>query len=167
VRLSCKIIISSNVLPRLGEDATNDSLTRRFIPIEFNQQPATPDTTLRQRITTERELSGILAWCVEGLHRLYEQKNFSEPSGTLKGQMLEQSNRIITWLLEDGVYNSGSTRGQELYNRYLKWCEDTRHRAVTSTRFGTDLIAAAHQIGWINVEKSRDSQGVIYLGVSL
>ncbi|MGL5915616.1 MAG: DNA primase family protein, partial [Culicoidibacterales bacterium] len=116
VRLNCKIVISSNVLPRLGEDATNDSLTRRFIPIEFNQQPETPDTTLRQRITTERELSGILAWCVEGLHRLYEQKNFTEPSGTLKNQMLEQSNRVITWLLEGQVYNSGSTRGQELYN---------------------------------------------------
>jgi putative DNA primase/helicase len=167
VRLTCKIIISSNVLPRLGEDSTNDSLTRRFIPIEFNQQPEVPDTTLRHRITTERELSGILAWCVAGLHRLYGQKGFTEPAGALKSQMLEQSNRIITWLQEDQIFNNGATPAQELYNRYLKWCDDTRHKAVSSTRFGSDLIAAAAQIGWTPITKTRKISGITYEGVSL
>ena len=166
VRLDCKVIISSNVLPRLGEDVNNDSLTRRLIAVEFNVQPSTPDLHLRSRLTTESELSGVLTWLVTGVRRLWQTQVFATPTGDLKRRIVEESNRIITWL-EENCENNGRTPSRELYSNYITWCDATRHRAVSETRFGRDLIGACSELGWEHVEKVRQNQGMFYEGISL
>ena len=45
VRLDTKLLILSNVLPRLGEDAGNDSITRRLLLIPFDVKSTNPNRT--------------------------------------------------------------------------------------------------------------------------
>jgi P4 family phage/plasmid primase-like protien len=164
-RLVCKIIIQSNVIPHLGEDATNSSLMRRFIPLEFNQKPRQLTPHLRDKLTTPTELSGVLAWAVTCLHNLRQTGQFLQPGGTLARQMVENSNRVITFLDEECEEARDARIGsRELYKDYLDWCDGTRHRPVTETRFKTDCLAAASVLGW-NVEAYRDKSSRGFLGI--
>lgn len=163
-RLACKIIISSNITPHLGDDAGTDALTRRFLGIEFNTKPTTPDPRLLDRLTTPGELAGILAWSVQGLHRLWQTGHFTAPGGTIKRQMLEQSNRVITFL-EERCLNAGETKAQPFYESYVSWCAATGHRPISSTRFALDLTAAARELEW-TIARERKESGTTYKNVS-
>lgn len=69
-KLDLKLIILSNVMPWLGEDTSNSSLMRRFLPISFNVKPETPDPTLEHCLTQPDELPGVLNWMLDGLRLL-------------------------------------------------------------------------------------------------
>lgn len=161
--LCCKVIISSNVLPYLGDDATNTSLTRRLLPVEFNITPPVKDYGLRQRLTTPEELSGVLAWAVKCLHALWEAGTFLRPTGTLERQIVEQANRVVTFL-DEACHKGGSSRAVDLYQAYREWAERTGHRPISSTRFAGDLIAAGKTLNW-PIERTRERGGTEYDGV--
>lgn len=168
-KLDVKLIVLSNVLPFLGDDAANNSLTRRFLPVSFNVKPQTPDNTLKARLMAPESLTGILTWMVKGLRALRnDHMRFPAPQdGGLERQIVEQSNRVITFLEECCAPASGATvRGKPLWEAYVSWCMETRHKAVTKTRFGLDLPAAIRTLGWI-VEKHERSFGVEWEGMRL
>lgn len=168
-KLDVKLIVLSNVLPFLGEDASNSSLTRRFLPVSFNVKPQTPDSTLKSRLMAPESLSGILTWMVKGLRALRDDHmRFPAPQdGGLERQIVEQSNRVITFLEECCVPAPASAaRNKQLWEAYLNWCLETRHKAVTKTRFGLDLPAAISTLGW-SAEKSERSFGVEWSGIRI
>lgn len=171
VRLETKLVILSNVLPHLGEDASNTALTRRFMPVSFNVKAEAPDPDLRQRLTTPAELAGVLVWAVKGLRELVaDHMQFGQAGDAgLARDIVEQSNRVITFL-EERCANRGEVKSSELYKAYQTWCADTGHRPVTSTRFATDCVSAARILGWtVGKEKGRSWtiwQGITALGVT-
>ena len=112
------------------------------------------------------DLSGVLTWLVTGVRRLWQTQVFATPTGDLKRRIVEESNRIITWL-EENCENSSRTQSRELYSNYITWCDATRHRAVSETRFGRDLIGACSELGWEHVDKVRLNQGMVYEGIGL
>lgn len=156
-RLDTKLIILSNVLPFLGEDAANTSLTRRFIPVSFNVRPLNPDPGLEARLVAPESLSGILTWMVNGLLALRRDgMRFSknENSG-LERQIIEQSNRTITFL-EEACVSGGSVSHADLWTAYLRWCDDTRHRPYAANKFTESLRAGLATLGWeATQEKTR------------
>lgn len=168
-KLDVKLIVLSNVLPFLGEDASNSSLTRRFLPVAFNIRPEVQDTTLEGRLVAPESLTGILTWMVKGLRALQaSHMHFPAPQdGALERQIVEQSNRVITFLEECCLpAESGSVSRKTLWAAYQDWCNDTRHKAVSSTRFGLDLPAALKALGW-TVEKREERSGFTWVGMRL
>lgn len=169
-KLDVKLIVLSNVLPFLGEDASNSSLTRRFLPVAFNVKPPRPDPGLEGRLTDPESLSGVLTWMVKGLRALRaDNMHFPAPQeGGLERQIVEQSNRVITFL-EDVIYSdpNGTAMHADLWTAYLRWCEDTRHKSVSSTRFGTDLPAALKSLGWEAEQKKPKGSGRQWKGLAI
>ena len=167
VKLDAKLIILSNVVPLLGDDATNSSLMRRFLPVAFNVKPAHPDPYLETRLTQPDELAGVLNWMIDGLRSL-QANNMQFPGdglGELTREIVEESNKVIEFLRET-CEPGGEVKSGELYAAYEKWCFDTRHKPVSSTRFPRDLIAAARHFGK-EVKKDRRVTGAVFSGVRL
>lgn len=168
--LNAKIIILSNIIPHLGEDATNNSLMRRFLPISWDVKPKRPDPMLLEKLTAPQSLAGILVWMVRGLHMLLDDgMRFEEPDEEIRREILASSNRLITFLDEMSQpaesYETYVT-AHDLWASYREWCMDTGHKPVTRTRFGLDLKAAFSALGW-DVEKNKANGVIVYRGLSL
>ncbi|GGK91544.1 phage/plasmid primase, P4 family [Deinococcus radiotolerans] len=167
VKLDTKLVILSNVVPLLGDDATNSSLMRRFLPVAFNVKPAHPDPYLEARLTAPDELAGVLNWMIDGLRSL-QANNMQFPGdglSELTREIVEESNKVIEFLRER-CEPGGEVKSGELYAAYEDWCFKTRHKPVSSTRFPRDLTAAARHFGQA-VEKKRDMRGKFFTGLSL
>ncbi|WP_222594715.1 DNA primase family protein [Deinococcus cellulosilyticus] len=167
IQLNLKIMVLSNVLPHLGEDATNTSVVRRLLPVPFDIKAQQANPKLREELTSPGELSGILNWAIRGLH-LLQEKNYVFPD--LMGQhlmqeLIEQSNPLITFL-EESCTPGGSIGSTEIYKAYCAWADSNRIRSVSSKRFATDLTAAARHHNW-QISKEHTKYGRQWNGLSL
>ena len=166
-KLDVKLIILSNVVPLLGDDATNSSLMRRFLPVAFNVRPAHPDPHLEARLSVPDELAGVLNWMIDGLRSLRANTMQFPPDGlsALTREIVEESNRVIEFL-RDCCEPAGDVKSAELYAAYEEWAFRTRHRPVSSTRFPRDLIAAGAHFGK-TITKTHFRTGNQFFGVRL
>ena len=81
-----KFIFSANDIPRTKYDKSR-AFYRRWLVINFpykytkdeNDGFKDADPKLKEKLTTEKKLSGVLNWAIEGLQRLLEQGRFSYP----------------------------------------------------------------------------------------
>jgi len=165
VKLDIKLIILSNVVPFLGDDTTNTSLMRRFLPVAFNVKPAEPDPTLEARLTDPEELPGVLNWMLEGLASL-RAAGMRFPTGTsgpLAREIVEESNRVIGFL-RDITEPKGEVAGADLYKAYSAWCYTNNNKPLNNNNFAKQLLAAAKHFGH-PIEKRRLTAGVSYVGV--
>ena len=166
-KLDVKLIILSNVVPLLGDDATNSSLMRRFLPVAFNVRPAHPDPHLEVRLSVPDELAGVLNWMIDGLRSLRANAMQFPPDGlsALTREIVEESNRVIEFL-RDCCEPTADVKSAELYAAYEEWAFRTRHRPISSTRFPRDLIAAGVHFGK-TITKVRKEVGSLFIGVRL
>lgn len=166
-RLTCKLIMLANSMPNLKEDATNSSILRRLLMIEMNSRPEKPDTTLEQKLIAPTELSGILRWSIAGLHSLENGNGFHDPSGDLPRRIMEQSNRVITWL-DECCQPEIHTRklSSDLYKNYREWCHNTNHREVSSSKFKEYLLSACKTLKW-DIEFFRGRYGSSFEGIGI
>jgi putative DNA primase/helicase len=164
-RLTAKLLMLSNTMPQLGDDTTNSSILRRLLMIEMNNRPETADIGLERKLTQPKELSGILRWAVEGFRSLEEGAGFYDPDNALYKRLLEQSNRVITWLEEQCFSDKNSAvTANDLYKAYSEWCERTHHGRCSQSKFKDYLLSAAKVIGW-KVTSTRVANGVLYHGL--
>ncbi|MFC4426276.1 phage/plasmid primase, P4 family [Deinococcus navajonensis] len=166
-KLDLKLIILSNVMPFLGDDTSNSSLMRRFLPVAFNVKPEKPDPTLEARLTDPDELPGVLNWMIEGL-RMLEAAGMRFPAGdtaALAREIVEESNRVVTFLRDECRYTPDiEANATELYTAYRKWCAETGHKPLSSTSFAKQLVAAGKHFGKV-IERTRNRIGTFYRNV--
>lgn len=169
VRLDTKLLILSNVLPRLGEDAGNDSITRRLLLIPFNVKPTSSNPHLRNDLTAPAELSGILNWAIRGLKKLQANRfTFAGVSDAgLERELLEQSNPVILFLEEQAMaYDKGRPTTSALHKAYNAWAEENRYYTTTPKSFSESCRAALDVLGW--PYELRKSNGVMtWFGIDL
>lgn len=74
-----KLTFSCNQLPKTPDET--GAFHKRHLVLLFNVTIPLEeqDKTLKKKLTTPEELSGILNWALEGLHRLLERGQFNEP----------------------------------------------------------------------------------------
>ncbi|MEI3783831.1 phage/plasmid primase, P4 family [Pectobacterium brasiliense] len=168
-KLDMKLVILSNVMPFLGDDVSNNSLLRRFLPVAFNMRPATQDPTLINRLTAPEELPGVLNWMLDGL-RLLQERGMRFPAADateLLRDIVEESNKVITFLRDECAYVPDVTvTATELYAAYKKWCNETGHKGLSQTSFAKQLIAAGRHFGK-SIDKTRKTSGMVYGNLSL
>lgn len=169
VRLSTKIVILSNIAPHLGDDTGNTSLTRRFLPVPFNQKPVKQDPRLREKL--RQELPGVLNWAREGLARLLEAElQFSnDGSQALRREIIENSNKALLFLEECCVVSPGSTdtTSAGLYAHYQEWSLRNGYHASSNIKFTRECEAAMKVLGgsWEMVRKDKDRTGAFWINL--
>jgi len=186
-----KLIFSANELP-ISPDKTY-AFYRRWILLSFPNtfQGENADPNILEKLTTPEELSGLLNWALEGLHRLLKNGDFTygKTVAEVQEQYEELSDPLYAYVKEYLEVSHGEAIAKdELYEHYVKWCKE-RKLPVTAKNMLTKELSkhlpemrtgyigprgntkpAYRNIAWKQLEAEIDEQGnegQMYLDVGL
>jgi P4 family phage/plasmid primase-like protien len=134
-----KVFMAVNHKPEVRGTDTAIWRRLRLIPFEQAVPPAEQDKHLPQKL--EAELSGILAWAVEGCLE-WQREGLKAPEEVRKatGQYRSEMD-VIGAFLQDECEISPTHKEPftTLYKRYEEWCEEGGERAETRRKFNARL----------------------------
>ena len=133
-RASFQLILNTNYLPRIADRTVFTS--DRVKVIEFNRHFAESeqDKTLKRKLQTPSELSGILNWCIEGL-RMYRAAGciLHTPDSIREATMdYEKKNDKIQLFVDDCLVKVDASvvlkeneilTGKATYEKFVEWCK--------------------------------------------
>jgi len=140
-----KLIFSANKLPATYDDTT--AFFRRALvinfPNEFPEGAEGTDINILDKITTDKELSGLLNEAVEGLTRLLEQGSYSdEITVEEKRERYVYESNPIQYFCENYVEVSDNHEDfilkSELYTAYRKLCFNLGQRPTANAVFSRE-----------------------------
>jgi len=162
-----KLTFTTNKIPMTKLNDDDIAYYKRWIVLMFenifDDNNKKTDKHLIDKITTEKELSGLLNWALVGLKRLLEKNAFSYEKDVEDIRRIIQRNasdlaRFSQDCLieEEGVWISK----QDLYEEYKEFCKLNILPVITKEKFGRDITKACQFIvdgrqgaktGWRNV----------------
>lgn len=119
-----KIIIDTNYLPVVTDDTL--FMSGRIIVITFDRvfSEAEQDHTLKDRLRTPQNISGLFNWCLEGL-RKYRVEGLKKPVSIQEAteQYKNNSDKVNLFFAECMERLPGiNTKGKDVYQHYKSWC---------------------------------------------
>jgi putative DNA primase/helicase len=168
-RLSTRLHIVSNELPRLG-DASSAIIGRLVLLLTTRSWLGNEDHELE--VELHKELSGILNFALDGLRRLtVDNENrftrFDDADEAIT-QMRDLASPVGAFVREGCILDSkAEVPVDDLYAAYKLWCEAGEYPKSSKAHFGRDLRAACPSVRKTrprnpNPKKPRD---YVYAGI--
>ena len=138
----------------------------RWLPICFDNALTKEeiDPFLIEKLTTEKELEGILIWALEGLERLLLQKQFSYKK-TLEEvkNIFERSSNTLSIFVQDCLVQNpdGRMSKDEMFEGYTKWALENKTQRCSKEQLGRNLMKYAKYI----IDKKDKKSGRFWSGV--
>lgn len=131
------LFINTNYLPKVLDETLFTS--NRINVIEFNRHftPEEQDITLKDRLRTDQNISGLFNWCIEGL-KLFRQEGLKPPMsvGIATRQYAQQSDKIGNFIDECLEEEQGSAcTAKDAYEVYKKWCAECGYFSEGKQKF--------------------------------
>jgi len=150
-----KMFFSTNKLPETTDDS--NAFFRRWCIINFPKvfEGKDKDPHILKKLTTEKELSGLFNWSIEGLKRLLEQGEFSGAVSTdeLRDVYERLSSPLKAFVKISIAQDSqGFITKEEFYAHYVKYCRDMKMPIKAKNVVGRDLPAF---LPYIRTEKRK------------
>ena len=144
LRPTAKWIVNGNALPAISDHSSG--FWRRWLIFPFNIVPSKKSPLLAESII-DRELAGVLNWCLSGLVRLLARGEFPPLPAEMEAaakQGKQQSNNVAAWLVDCGVETSDNNwlQRRTVYQLYAGWCTESGTKAVSSAKFFERLSVA-------------------------
>jgi len=136
-----KLLFSANRIPQSEEDTL--AYYSRWILIEFSHifddTNKKTNPNLLDKLTTDKELSGIFNWSLIGLKRLLKKKKFSYKRSVEEVKNIYKSKGDSVYIfckefIQPSIFVDYIAK-QELYKRYEKWCIKNNHIIVPPNTF--------------------------------
>lgn len=122
-RPTCKLIFSTNPLPRFTDTSLGVWRRMVIVPFEYVVPADRINVHLRQELTAE--LPGIFVWALEGAARLMAQRNFSVSAACeRKNREYRLSCFPVLTFLEECTQRGGSVTSKLLWSTYRAWCRE-------------------------------------------
>ena len=125
-----KHLYAANEVPEVNVPDDDEAFWRRWLLVEFpnHYPPSEREPDLRDRLTTDEALSGVLNWAIEGWDRLLEQGHFTneEHEAYAKRERWQSWGESVDKFLSDCVERDEDAKNittKQAYNHYLAWCE--------------------------------------------
>lgn len=136
-----KIIFNSNHLPIISD--TSVFASDRLKVIEFNRhfEEFEQDKTLKRRLCSAANLSGILNWAIEGL-QLYREEGLNAPAVVqiATENFHADSDKLQNFINECLEKGSGyAITMKDAYQYYQLWCHENGYGCDSKASFKTDL----------------------------
>jgi putative DNA primase/helicase len=125
---------------------TTEGWTRRFCFVDFpmhfveipnpdNPEELPIDRDIESKLTTQKQLSAIFNWVLQGYEMLLACGYFTEPDDQrqITEEFKELSNPLIEFAKEVEIVNPLSNN--QLYDVYKNWCQDSGHNALARNTF--------------------------------
>lgn len=143
---SGKHLYAANEVPQVNVPNDDEAFWRRWMLIEFpNHYPmADRDPMLKDRLSTDSALSGVLNWAIEGWARLLEQGYFTgeERLAFEKRKRWQAWGDSVEEFIAECVENDPDadriTTGGA-WGRYRAWCVENNNDAVGQRKFTNAL----------------------------
>ena len=135
-----KICLAGNKAPPV-KDNDDSAYFSRFIPIICDNVPEKIDPFLRKKIHTEKEMSGILNWALEGLHELLENGKFSftKTDEEIK-KIMEMSGDYLMQFGNEVLEQSDKNISKEdMYQIYCVWANENDKPILSKEQLGRRL----------------------------
>jgi len=170
-----KLIFLANKLPRVYD--MSEGFWNRWILLEFpysffsekelnerieeeNCKLADPD--IIEKLTTEKELSGLLNWSLDGLERLLKQKDFSYSKSTAetKEAWIRKSDSFRAFLMDCIEEEYGHDIEKQVLKRsYAEYCKKHKIEMVSDKSIKYTLttnFAVTDKQKWISFSEDAD-----------
>ena len=135
-----KMLMNTNYLPTVTDDTVFSSGRINVISFDRHFEPHEQDKSLKQKLRSGKELSGILNWCIEGL-RLYRSEGLIPPKTVqmATNTYRQDSDKIGNFLNECMIKCDRNSKAKEVYDTYAKWCEENGFGVENKGNFFAEL----------------------------
>lgn len=137
-----KLVINTNSLPLVNDNTLFQSGRVVVIPFERHFEPAEQDRTLKTRLQTSENASGILNWLLDGL-RLYRAEGLKQPPSIVQAtnEYAKSSDKIGLFISECLHPCKQNVAASAVYNVYASWCDDNGFGTENKKNFFDELAA--------------------------
>jgi putative DNA primase/helicase len=163
----CKLVFAGNRMPRILDNS--DGPFRRLLPISFKRQFLDDgDPHLLEKLMSE--LSEIFQWALVGLHRLWQQKRFTDCEET-RDLLMEhrRANNPVLCFVEDmcvlGDYQEVSK--EDLYKSYKKYTGANGYLTLGAENFFRELYAAVANVKQFRPRRKDGSRPYYISGIGI
>lgn len=135
-----KLVINTNYLPTITDDTVFSSGRINVISFDRHFEPQEQDKHLKDKLRDSRELSGILNWCIEGLH-LYRQQGFEPPKAVQNATETYRtdSDKVGSFINECLTKTGRNSKAKDVYDAYSTWCDDNGYGCENKGNFFSEL----------------------------
>ncbi len=140
-----KLFLNTNYLPIVNDDTLFSSERVKVITFDRHFSPEEQDLSLKARLTSEENLSGVLNWCLEGLRRYKKNKCRLSVPQTVKKATEDyrlKSDKIGNFI-DDCLYKSegNNVSAKDVYREFEKWCDLNGYGTENKQNFLDELKA--------------------------
>ena len=139
-----KLFMNTNHLPVVTDDDLFASDRINIITFDRHFKAHEQDKTLKNKLITQENISGIFNWCLQGLQKFRD--NGLEPPQTVKNATDEYKNdsdkvgKFIDECLEKSEANPRKNcKAGEVYSIYQNWCELNGYGCENKANFFSEL----------------------------
>ncbi len=136
-----KLFMNTNYLPVVTDDTLFSSGRVRVITFDRHFKENEQDKTLKDRLKTPENISGIFNWILEGL-KIFQREGITVPQCIKDAtkeyrESQDKINQFITDTLEEKT--DGVLMIKDLYPRYFDWCHNNGYGVESKKTFIEDL----------------------------
>lgn len=160
----------ANDLPDPQGDADTDAFYNRLLMIPFTKTipKDQQDRDLPTKLQDPTELSGILNWMIEGLHRLEEQGDFTEKTEiTMIREHYKRASNTVYCFVNDlcKVENGSYIHKGETFRLYADYCINNNFSQIGKSKFYEQLQANLPAIS--SEKKDIEGLGLVHVFFNL
>lgn len=137
-----KLLINTNSLPLVNDNTLFQSGRVVVIPFERHFEPAEQDRTLKTRLQTSENASGILNWLLDGL-RLYRAEGLKQPPSIVQAtdEYRKNSDKIGLFISECLHPCKQNCAASAVYSVFASWCDENGFGVENKRNFFDELSA--------------------------
>lgn len=137
-----KLIINTNSLPLVNDNTLFQSGRVVVVPFTRHFEPAEQDRTLKSRLQSSENASGILNWLLDGL-RLYRAEGLKQPPSIAKAtdEFAKNSDKIGLFISECLHPCKQNVAASAVYSVYASWCDENGFGTENKRNFFDELSA--------------------------
>lgn len=130
-----KLFFNTNYRPRLKAEGRSlfDSDRVEVIPFNRHFEDSERDLTLKDKLKSDREKSGILNWMLEGYRRVLASGKLPMPEAVRNEnvQYREENDKVLQFVNEEMEESPGSSMtGPVFFERFVRWCERNKYPSM-------------------------------------
>ena len=132
-----KIIFNTNYLPYVNDESLFNSDRVRIITFDRHFGENERDLTLKDRLITQNEISGLFNWCLEGLKR-YRSEGLIIPQcvKAATGNYRSDCDRQLIFFNECMTETPGrNCKAKDAFEVYRSWCKANGFQPENKTNF--------------------------------
>lgn len=137
-----KLLINTNSLPLVNDNTLFQSGRVVVIPFERHFEPAEQDKTLKTRLQSSENTSGILNWLLDGL-RLYRAEGLKQPPSIVQAtdEYRKNSDKVGLFISECLHPCKQNCAASAVYNAFASWCDENGFGTENKRNFFDELSA--------------------------